>query len=130
MSMGQSTHSELTQLRGEFGKACGIAESVRRLLRRRPLQPRFIVKSVQIIDRSEIVPIDFGALDKAMLPPGTIQACCALSAVLAEHVVRTNLQDAQANMWVREDGRIVAIAQNQESNEMRVLEEVWGNETL
>lgn len=125
MGMVQSTYPELTRLRGEPGKACDVAESVRRLLRRRPLQPQFIVKVTQVVDLSEVVPIDFSALDNAMLPSGTVQACCALSAVLAEHVVKTQLQDAQANMWVREDGRIVAIAQNSDTREMRVLEEVW-----
>jgi hypothetical protein len=98
-------------------------EATQRLMMRRR-QKTINVRVPPVVDKSQLMPVDFQALDRASLPPGTIQACIIVAVKLAEFATSTGLAGPASGMWVWPDGRFVAIAQDK-GGQLRAMEEVW-----
>jgi hypothetical protein len=101
-------------------------EATRRLMLRRK-QSTINVRVPPVVDKSQIVPVDFQALDRASLPIGTIQACIIVAVKLAEFATSSGLMGPASGMWVWPDGRFVAIAQGK-GGELRAMEEMWSDD--
>jgi hypothetical protein len=98
-------------------------EATRRLMMRRR-QKVINVRVPPVVDKATIVLVDFQALDRASLPPGTIQACIIVAVKLAEFATSSGLTGPASGMWVLPDGRFVAVAQDK-GGQLRAMEEVW-----
>jgi hypothetical protein len=100
-------------------------EAMKRLMMRKR-QESIQVRVPPVVDRAQIVPVDFQALDRASLLPGTIQACMIVAVKLAELATSSGLNNPTSGMWVWPDGRFVAIAQDR-NGQLRAMEEIWAN---
>ena len=100
-------------------------EATRRLMMRRR-QKVINVRVPPVVDRALLVAVDFQALDRALLPPGTIQACIIVAVKLAEFATSSRLTNPTSGMWVLPDGRFIAISQDK-AGQLRAMEEVWPN---
>jgi hypothetical protein len=112
MGVIQSNHPDFQRFGADSDQVFLVAESMRRIMRRKPPQNPVRVQSIPQISQSEIVKLDFASMDAAQLPPGTFQVCCTMSAIAAEHIVKLGLISCTLSMYVRLDGTLVVVATN------------------